>query len=99
MSKLPSSVLSTANRCALVPKSVRRLEKSYILNFTSVDAEAVSEIIAVCDPVRSIPIELGIIVYLLYRVLTTSVWANADWLLLCLTSATLRSCCCTGHQF
>lgn len=60
----------------LGPQGVGRFEKGYILNLVNVDAESVSKAIELGNLTWSIPIQLGITVYLLYRVLTVSVWAG-----------------------
>lgn len=60
----------------LGPQGIGRFEKGYILNLVNVDAEAVSKAIELGNLTWSIPIQLGVTVYLLYRVLTVSVWAG-----------------------
>jgi len=60
----------------LGPQGVGRFEKGYILNLVNVDAEAVSKAIELGNLTWSIPIQLGVTVYLLYRVLGVSVWAG-----------------------
>ena len=60
----------------LGPQGVSRFEKGYILNLINVDAEAVSKAIELSNLTWSIPIQLGVTVYLLYRVLGVSVWAG-----------------------
>jgi ABC-type multidrug transport system fused ATPase/permease subunit len=75
--------IKTALICAVYKKSLRlgpqgvgRFEKGYILNLVNVDAESVSRAIELGNLTWSIPIELGVTVYLLYRVLGVSVWAG-----------------------
>lgn len=60
----------------LGPQGVGRFEKGYILNLVNVDAEAVSRVIELGNLVWSIPMQLAATIYLLYRVLTASVWAG-----------------------
>jgi ATP-binding cassette, subfamily C (CFTR/MRP), member 1 len=60
----------------LGPQGVGRFEKGYILSLVNVDVEAVSGAIELGNLIWSIPVQLGITVYLLYRVLTASVWAG-----------------------
>lgn len=60
----------------LGPRGIGRFEKGYILNLVNVDAEAVSKAIELGNLTWSIPIQLGVTVYLLYRVLGVSVWAG-----------------------
>jgi ABC-type multidrug transport system fused ATPase/permease subunit len=60
----------------LGPQGIGRFEKGYIMNLVNVDAEAVSRAIELGNLTWSIPIQLGTTVYLLYRVLTASVWAG-----------------------
>ena len=65
----------------LGPQGIGRFEKGYILNLVNVDAEAVSKAIELGNLTWSIPIQLGVTVYLLYRVLGVSVWAGVGVLL------------------
>jgi len=65
----------------LGPQGIGRFEKGYILNLINVDAEAVSKAIELGNLTWSIPIQLGVIVYLLYRILGVSVWAGVGVLL------------------
>ena len=60
----------------LGPQGVGRFEKGYILNLVNIDAESVSRAIELGNLTWSIPIQLGVTVYLLYRVLGVSVWAG-----------------------
>ena len=65
----------------LGPQGIGRFEKGYILNLVSVDAEGVSKAIELGNLTWSIPIQLGVTIYLLYRVLGVSVWAGVGVLL------------------
>jgi len=60
----------------LGPQGIGRFEKGYILNLVNVDAEAVSKAIELCHLTWSIPIQLGVTVYLLYCFLGVSAWAG-----------------------
>ena len=61
---------------AVYKESLRLGPQGYILNLVNVDAEAVSKAIELGNITSSIPIQLGVTVYLLYRVLGVSVWAG-----------------------
>jgi len=65
----------------LGPQGVGRFEKSYILNLVNVDAEAVSKAIELANLTWSIPIQIGVTVYLLYLILGVSVWAGVGVLI------------------
>lgn len=60
----------------LGPQGIGRFDKGYILNLVNVDAESVSRAIELGNLTWSIPIQLGVTIYLLYRVLNVSVWAG-----------------------
>jgi len=60
----------------LGPQGIGRFERGYILNLVNVDAEAVSKAIELGNLTWSIPIQLGVTVYLLYLLLGVSVWTG-----------------------
>jgi len=70
-------------------QGIGRYEKGKILNLINVDAENVSKAIELGNFTWSIPFQVGIIIYLLSRVLGVSVWAGVGVLIGAVTALIL----------